>query len=342
MTLPKATMGTNTGGGGGTTQQKKQQKKKPGGGGGGGSRTQGWSIRDLFDMGLNLSNPRQQARIDTRLLYQPQIHGLKRDYKTYANQTGALYDILQRQLGEAGAPALGNYQNINDAYTKGTQGIIDSLGQTTAPDQAAFLNTLGAQALAGSDQMKTMAANEQRYGASMGREAGLENMVLQRNAAGDLKDAMGQLRTSRATDFRDRLDQLRQTAFERMLALKEFQLRSAAVGSQLKGDKATRDFYSQLFGQDFNGNGGGGGGFKPRAGLRGLLGEGDVGDLSKKQRRKTRRYVGNNADALRASLQEAGPRTPDTSNMGPRELMQLLGNMNLDPAQIRQILQGMG
>lgn len=239
-----------------------------GGGNGGGGNGKGkkggknqsiknLSLQELFSLGMNLAHPLQQTRHDIQTIYGPQVRGLKNDYQNYANQMGALYSVLGNQLADTGASADNNYQKVNNDYTQGTQDILGSLAQTTAPDQAAFLNVLGNQALAGSKDLAQTATNEQRYNASMGQQAGMENTILQRNAAGSLNDALESLRKQRASDFQSQLDQNRQTAFERMLALKQYQLQAAQSASMMKGDKWTRQFYQDMFGNAMPGGGGG-------------------------------------------------------------------------------------
>ena len=217
-----------------------------GGGGGGGKGPAGMSIRDLYQLGMNLAHPLQQARHDVAAIYQPQIHGLKTDYSNYANQMGALYSVLGNQLADTGKSADNNYQNVNQDYTKGTQDILGALGQTTAPDQAAFLKVLGSQALAGSKDLAQSATNEARYNASMGQQAGMENTILQRNAASSLNQGLEQLRTQRGNDLKTQLDQIRSDAFNRLLALKQYQLNAATNASALQGDKATRKAFQQI------------------------------------------------------------------------------------------------
>lgn len=257
VSRPGGQGGSGGGGGGGT-----------GGGGGGNGGGGNGSLQGLLAM---ISNPMQTARNDIRALYNPQFSGLRSDYRTYSNQMGALYDILGRELERTGRRSDRQYGNINDAYSEGVQGILGGLEQTTAPDQAAFLNSLGAMALSGSRDLGTMASNEARYNASMGRQADIESMILQRNASGALRDAMGELREQRGLDFRQLLDQRRAEAFDRLMALKQFGLNRQLTQAQIEqmrknaqlaasGGQAWGGFVSGLAGDILGGQGGGGGG----------------------------------------------------------------------------------
>lgn len=250
--------GGNGGGNGGNNHGGNNHHGGKGHGGKGPKSLNGMSLQDLFSIGMNLAHPMQQTKHDISTIYGPQVRGLKHDYSNYSNQMGALYTVLGNQLGDIGAGADNNYQRVNSDYTKGTQDILGSLGQTTAPDQQAFLNVLGNQALAGSKDLAQQATNEQRYNASMGDQASLENTILQRNASGDLNAALESLRKQRASDFKSTLDQNRQTAFERMLALKQYQLQAAQVAQQGKGDKWTRQFFADQFGNALGSSGNGG------------------------------------------------------------------------------------
>ena len=228
-----------------------------GGGGNGGRGGRGGGVGSLLNIAGQLSHPLRQARRDMRSIYNPQIRGLKQDYNRYSNQMGALYDILGRRLGEVGEPAAANIAQVQGDYTSGVGGILDMIGsKIQTPEQAAFLNTLGAQSIAGADALGTQGANEQRLNASFGRQAALESNTLQRNAAYDLREGLSSLRDQRRMDTRSRLDELRAQAFERMLAIKEYQLRAAAAADARNSNGFLANFAGSLAGLGLDGAGG--------------------------------------------------------------------------------------
>lgn len=268
---PNPVRGPRDGGGGGGGQGGGGGNGGGGGGGGGngggrggrggrgGGGIGGLNIQELFNLGMNLSHPNRQARRDINLMYRPQIRGLKQDYNRYSNQMGALYDILGNKLKEAGDPAAANIGQIQGDYSQGVEGIIGALGnQIQTPEQMAFLNTLGTQATAGAEGLATQGANEQRLNASFQRQGALESNALQRQAAFDLREGLSSLRDQRRLDMRSRLDELRATAFERMLALKEYQLRAAAAADARNSNDFLADFAGGLAGLGLGGSGGGG------------------------------------------------------------------------------------
>ena len=232
------------------------EKKKKGGGGGGGGFT----------------SPRRQARRDVMLALRPQLRETKRqgtqvrrEYDKYAGQMGGLYGLLDTQLADIGGDMGGQFDAIQDRYSGGVADIMGALGQSAAPDQAAFLNTLGSFALAGQNTLGTDMARESAYNASTRRQGGLESMVLGRNIRSDLQDALDMLRDERRDIMRDRgpmvmqrMDTLRQQAFDRSMALKELALRRAAVASANGDDAAMGRFLADYAGNALKNSGPGG------------------------------------------------------------------------------------
>lgn len=227
---------------------------QPGGGGGGGKKGGGKRHR----AGRGGGGIRRDAKRDVGLAIRPELReirnakrGLKRDYRGYANQMGGLYGILGRELGGIGGQMSGEFDEVQGDYTQGVESIMSALGQTTAPDQAGFLNTLGSFALAGQNDLSTDASREVAWNASNQRQGGLESMVLQRNIRGDLQEGLDDLRTARRDVIHDRgpmlmqrMDQLREQQFARSMALKELALRRQALAQAGAGASGYANYVS--------------------------------------------------------------------------------------------------
>ena len=240
--------------------------------------------------GGGFTSPRKQARRDVMLALRPQLRETKRqgkdvrrEYDKYAGQMGGLYGLLDTQLADIGGDMGSQFTANQDRYSGGVADIMAAIGQSTAPDQGAFLNTLGSFALAGQNTLGTDAARETAYNASTRRQGGLESMVLGRNIRSDLQDALDQLRDERRDIMRDRgpmvmqrMDTLRQQQFDRQMALKELALRRAAVASA-NGDDAAMGAFLQDYAKNALGNSGGRGGRRRNRRRRGGGGGGGTG-----------------------------------------------------------------
>lgn len=212
---------TGGGGGGGKTGGKK-------GGGRGGRR--GGSVRSAAtrDIGLVVRPQLRELRNQRR--------GAKRDYRDFNQQMKGLYGALSAEFQDIGNDLGGQFGDIQGDYSGGIADIMGGLAQTTAPDQAGFLNTLGTFALAGQNELASDQSREAAYNASVRRQGGIEGMQVRRDASGDLRDILDDIRLARRDVMRDRgplvlsrLDQLRQQQFDKRMALADLALRRRAL-----------------------------------------------------------------------------------------------------------------
>lgn len=267
--------GGNGGGGGGGGKGGGKGGGGGGGKGGGGKKGpfKGLTLDQLWSAGWNIGRPNQQARRDIDLMLDPQYRAIdaagkeaKDTFGEYDSKAQGLYQALNHELTQMGNQMPGDFAPIQENYTGGVQDILAALGQSSAPDQQGFLGLLGSQALAGQNELTSNQNRQMQLNQGTTQAGNVEGLTLRRNIAGDLNDTLGQLRDKRlAVDetrpelFKQRADELRQLAFERMMAMKEYGLRNAAVQGQNKSNKAMQQWLQNQLG-DLNGGGGGGGG----------------------------------------------------------------------------------
>jgi hypothetical protein len=232
-----------------------------------------WMSSDGWLTGWDFGNPRKQAQRDVRMFIRPQLNQIGRarqsagrDYERYDNRIQNLYDIVGKNLAGIGSDMAGIYGNISGDYTSGSADILGALGQSTAPDQQAYLNSLGSQALAGQRMIGTMGNVALNTNQSYREQGELERLVAARNAAGELRDLQDDYRQQkldvlgqRPDLLRQRLDELRQLAWERWMAEREWRLRAASVNGDDKGLSA---FIESLYANLPPGRGGKKGGKK--------------------------------------------------------------------------------
>lgn len=272
-----------------------------GGGGAGGGKRDGGRKRKGGRRGGSVRNA---ATRDVGLVIRPQLRelrnqrrGAKRDYRDFNQQMKGLYGALSAEFQDIGNDLGGQFGDIQGDYSGGIADIMGGLAQTTAPDQAGFLNTLGTFALAGQNELSSDQSREAAYNASVRRQGGIEGMQVRRDASGDLRDILDDLRLARRDVMRDRgplvlsrLDQLRQQQFDKRMALADLALRRRALdeaGAMGTGiDFSTYPLPGAGGGRGGGGRGGGGGGgTNPlnayRRGNRGLGGSGTVFGLGR-------------------------------------------------------------
>ncbi|HET9672694.1 MAG TPA: hypothetical protein VFQ40_07580 [Actinomycetota bacterium] len=212
-----------------------------------------------------------------------QRRGATRDYRNFSNQMGFLYDELGQELGDIGADTQGAFGGIQEGYTEGIEGIIGALGASSAPDQAAFLNSLGAQAIGGQQLLSNQQGRESAWNASTRRQGGIEGMQVRRNARADLQDVLDDLRLARRDVLGDRgamvasrLDQLRDRRFDEWLARQELGLARRRLNMEGESSSAFGDFIA-----GYPTGAGGGGGRRDRTR--------DTGTRRERGRRRGRR-----------------------------------------------------
>lgn len=214
-------------------------------GGGKGKRKRkpdGPSLGDLARLGTR-KQIRKRAQRDVRWAQRPALKDLerqhreaKRMYESDERKVGNIYDRLQSQLAPLGEQYDEQAQGIMRDYTGQVGGLANLIGQATLPEfsgetQAAggMLGSLGAGGLAmlGSDRMRN--AGYQRFA---GQQAAFEGAESQRMLLQGYREMIDELRAQRQDIKRDaplmsqqRLAELMDTRFERMLALREMNIR---------------------------------------------------------------------------------------------------------------------
>jgi hypothetical protein len=200
------------------------------------------------------------AARDVRLAIRPQLQALKReqgqvrdDYGEYQNQLRFMYDLVGQNLGQIGADLKGQLNPLDNQYARQAEGLLGALGlgTSTAPDAAAYANALGAQALAGQRALGTMSSDAFQTNASARRQGEYERLTTGRRAMGEMQDELDALR-ERKMDIRalrpdmlqQRLDELRQLAWEQWMAEREFRLRQASAEDSKAGWDAFYEFMS--------------------------------------------------------------------------------------------------
>lgn len=201
---------------------------------------------------------RQRAVRDVGLVVRPQLRDLRRerrtarrDYRDYNAQMRNLYGELAAEFEDIGGDLGGEFADIQGDYSGGVADIMGALQQTTAPDQAGFLNTLGTFALAGQNELSSDQSREAAYNASVRRQGGIEGMQVRRNARAELQDQLNDIRFARRGIMADRgplvmsrLDQLRAQQFDQRMALADLALRRKAANQLGGGENWQAGFIS--------------------------------------------------------------------------------------------------
>lgn len=198
-----------------------------------------------------IQNPRKMAGRDVKLAIKPQLQALKRDqgnvrddYGEYQNQLRFMYDLVGQNLGTIGQDLKGQLNPLDNQYANQSAGMLEALGlgQSTAPDAAEFANSLGAQALAGQRALGTMSSDAFQNNASARRQGEYERLTTGRRAMGEMQDELDTLRERkhdikalRPEMIQQRVDELRQLAWEQWMAEREFRLRTASARDDQKG-----------------------------------------------------------------------------------------------------------
>jgi len=206
-----------------------------------------------------IQHPERMARRDVKLAIRPQLQALKReqgnvkdDYGEYMNQLGFLYNLVGENLGNVQQKVSSQSNRLGGKYAENAGGLLESLGlgSSTAPDAAAAAKALGSQAMAGQRALRAMGQDAVSTLGSYQTQGELERLVSGRNAMGQQQDMLDDLRERRQDILankplmmKQRLDELRQLAWEQWMAEREFRLRAQTARGDEKGWDAFYDAY---------------------------------------------------------------------------------------------------
>lgn len=211
------------------------------------------AVRDVM---MSLRPGRQQIRRARR-------QGIA-DYGQYSQQAADIGQAFQSQvapLGGAYDAQVGGITSDLQAQLGSLTGLLGtSIGQVPEAERAAgaaMFGTTGAGTLA---QLASERARQAGYQTSAQRQGAIETMTTRRNALVDLQNYLDDL-ASRKTDLyagsdamiRQREDQLRQQAFDRAMAMRNYNLNASQVSGQNASDAAFGAYLQQLLGRLFAG-----------------------------------------------------------------------------------------
>lgn len=227
-----------------------------GGGGGKGGGGKGGGKKPRRKLGPLES----RARRDVMLSVRPELQDIRRarrqgtrEYHTASNRVGDIYGGLQHELAPLGAQYGNQANDIAGDFTTQLGGLTDLLGsnvqgvpQGEISAGTGLFGTIGAGAL---EQLAGERGRNLAYNASAQRQGGIEKMTGQRNMLSDLQDfrkdlSQQRLDVTRGTpaDIRQRLDELRDAAFQRQLAEKQFGLQARSLNQGQLADQAFQNY----------------------------------------------------------------------------------------------------
>lgn len=228
--------------------------------GGGGQNQQSSVYQDAVrDVMLSLRPSRQAIRRSRR-------QGIA-DYRQFDAQAQNIGQQFQHQI----APLGGAYDAQIGDITGDLQGQLGSLtgllgtsiGQVPDAERIAGANMMGTVGAGSLEGLASDRARNAGYQTSAQRQGAIETMTTRRNATTDLQNFLDDLSNQQQDLYsgsdsliRQREDQLRQQAFDRAMALKNYNLNASSVGAANASNAAFGDYLQQLLGRLFSGGGG--------------------------------------------------------------------------------------